>query len=383
MRLRPFTSTSSFHARSLRLPADPIIRFNTIAHPSRRAFSQTTSCARRPDLRDDPGVDYDPSLGDPWAPYRLRNAKPLTRGDIFRSPLGHAFLAVTAVAAVLFYWNNLEVVPVSGRTAFNCFSEEELRKIGKKSYERHLYDLERQGIWLLPQNAPAVRRVQRVMERLVPVAGPAAGEEAWEVNVVADDRLVTANAMVFPGNKVFVYSGMLRIAQTDDQLAAVLSHEIAHNIAKHGSERISGHFFKTIVGGGMLWALAASPFTLLARYWVGGAALGLIFTHTLGRTLESEADYIGLMMMAEACYDPRQAVTFWERLRHIHAQVVLLELPEYLSTHPSDQRRIENITKWLPAALEKREKSDCKGTQGFAEMFRRSMERREVSIAAM
>lgn len=384
VRLRPFASTSSLTPRPFRL-SDPFIRPITIASPSRRAFSQTTFCARRLDPREDPRVDYDPSLGDPWFHHRLRNAKPLTThsvGDFLRSPRTHTFVAIAAVAAVLFYWYNLEVVPVSGRTRFNCYSEEKIRELGEVQYKVLLDDFERQGVWLLPPNAPAVRMVKRVMERLVPVVGPAAGEEGWEINVIANDHLSAANAFVLPGGKVFVYSGLLRIAQTDDQLAAVLSHEIAHNLAKHVSERLSQSVGERFFLGGLLMALAATPFGFLAGYWFGGAALGLLFTRPMGRMQESEADYIGLMIMAEACYDPRQAVTLWERMRRVQDQMGS-EPPEFVSTHPSNQHRIEKITKWLPEALEKREESDCKGTQGFAEMFRRAMERSEVFSRGM
>lgn len=384
MRLRPFASTISLHARPFRL-VDPITRPTTLAAISRRAFSRTAFCARRLDPREDPRVDYDPSLGDPWYHYRLRNAKPLTRatvGDFLRSPRTHTFVAAAAVAAALFYWYNLEVVPVSGRTRFNCYSERKVRELGEAQYKVLIHDFERQGVWLLPPNAPAVRMVKRVMERLVPVAGLAAGEEEWEINVIANDHLSAANAFVLPGGKVFVHSGLLRIAQTDDQLAAVLSHEIAHNLAKHLSERLSASVGEKFFLGGMLMALAATPFGFLAGYWFGGAALGLLFSRPMGRMQESEADYIGLMIMAEACYDPRQAVTLWERMRRVQDQM-RTEPPEFVSTHPSNQHRIENITKWLPAALEKWEKSDCKGTQGFAEMFRRAMERSEVFIVGM
>lgn len=252
-----------------------------------------------------------------------------------------------------------------------------MRELGDAQYKLLLDNMERQGLWLLPPNDPSVRMVKRVLGRLAQVAGPAARDETWEVHVIANDSLGAANAFVLPGAKVFVYSGLLRLAQTDDQLAAVLSHEIAHNLAKHASERLSASVGETFFLGGLLMLLAATPFTFIAGYLFGGIPLSLMFMRPMTRMQESEADYIGLMIMAEACYDPRAAVTLWERMQRVHQQLGG-EPPEFLSTHPSNQHRIDRITKWLPEALAKREESDCKGTQGFAEAFRRAMERSEV-----
>ena len=102
----------------------------------------------------------------------------------------------------------------------------------------------------------------------------------------------------------------------------------------------------------------------------------------MGRMQESEADYIGLMMMAEACYDPREAVTFWQRMDRMHQQSDI-EVTAWASTPPSNQHRIERITGWLHKAMEKRDASDCHGTQGFAEMFRRAMARGDVMSGGM
>lgn len=399
VRLRPLPSAASFRTRALRLPnfayrpvlsppfrATPIFPF-----PRPILFSTTSRARRRPDPREDPKVDYDQALGDPWYHHRLRTAQPLTRHtarSLLRSPRTHTIAALSVLAAVLFYWSNLEVVPVSGRKRFNCYSEHTVRELSGMQYKHLLYELERQGVRLLPARDARVRMVQRVMARLVPVAGPAKGdndddeEEAWEIFVIDNDHLSAANAFVLPGGKVFVYSGLLRVARTDGQLAAVLSHEIAHNLAKHVSERLSGSVGESIFLGGLLMALAATPFTFVVGYLFGGQALDLLFSRPMGRMQESEADYIGLMMMAEACYDPKEAIVLWERMHQVYQQLGM-EPPEFLSTHPSNQHRIERITKWLPEALKKSEESDCKGTQGFAEMFKRAMDRREVFISGM
>lgn len=395
-RLRPIAFTC---ARPTRLP-NPILRpiykspTRIYALPSslRRSFSHSTPRTQQRDPRHDrPDYDYDASLGDPWYHHRLRSAKPLLGGasprQIIRSPRTRTIILVSAAAALLFYWYNLEVVPVSGRRRFNCYSEKTVRDLSEMQYQHLLYAMERKGGRFLPSWDARVRMVQRVMDRLIPVSGGLLGQgdgqdAQWEVRVIENENLHAANAFVLPGGKVFVFSSLLKLARTDDQLAAVLSHEIAHNMAKHISEKLSQSVGETFFLGSTLMLLAATPFTFIVGYLFGGRLLDLLFSRPMGRMQEYEADYIGLMMMAEACYDPREALGFWERMDQVHQQLDM-EPPEFLSTHPSNRHRIKSITGWLPQAMEKREMSDCRGTQGFAEMFKRAMERGDVLSGGM
>lgn len=382
------TASTAISARPLRLPSHIIRPFPSRPPPLlRRPFSHTARGARRRDPynpRDAPEYDYDAKLSDPWAHHRLRSARPLfggaTPGQILRSPRTHTVFAVSVATALFFYWWNLEVVPVSGRKRFNCYSENTVRQLSEMQYKHLLYEMERQGGRFLSERDARVRQVKRVMRQLIPVAGEQNAE--WEVRVIDNDDPRAANAFVLPGGKVFVYSGLMRLARTDSQLAAVLSHEIAHNLAKHISERLSQSVGEELFLGSLLMLAAATPFVFLAGWWFGGNLLDLLFSRPMGRMQESEADYIGLMMMAEACYDPREAVTFWERMDRVHQQLGT-EPPEFLSTHPSNQHRIERITGWLPKAMAKRDTSDCRGTQAFAESFRQAMERNGVLSVRM
>jgi predicted Zn-dependent protease len=140
----------------------------------------------------------------------------------------------------------------------------------------------------------------------------------------------TANAFVLPGGKVFVFSGLLPIVRNDSGLAAVLGHEIAHNLADHAGERMS----QSIGTGFLMYSLlllsvitGVGPFIMQI---FGGIMLDVAFERPMGRLQESEADYIGLMMMSEACYDPRETVEFWKRMEKTQR-----EPPEWISTHPS------------------------------------------------
>ena len=146
-----------------------------------------------------------------------------------------------------------------------------------------------------------------------------------------------ANAFVLPGGKVFVYSGLLRVCRNEDALAAVLGHEVAHNTASHVAERLSAAWVVDLTAGSLFFLAGALPGLAFFLLWtcVGGFYIqDLLYYLPMGRKQESEADYIGLMMMAEACYDPRQAVGFWQRMEDIQ-QRGGPQVPEMLSSHPS------------------------------------------------
>lgn len=141
----------------------------------------------------------------------------------------------------------------------------------------------------------------------------------------------TANAFVLPGGKVFVFSGILPLARTDSALAAVLGHEIAHNVADHVGERMSAAIGTNIVLYSAMALVGFLGFGPLLMHWVGSRFLDIAFGNPMSRLQESEADYIGLMMMSEACYDPTEAVSFWQRMEAAKGE----EVPEWISTHPS------------------------------------------------
>lgn len=157
-----------------------------------------------------------------------------------------------------------------------------------------------------------------------------------------------------------MHSGILNVCRNADALAAVLGHEIAHNTASHAAERLSAAWVGNLTIGSVFFLAGALPGLALFGIWsfVGGFYLqDLLFYLPMGRKQESEADYIGLMMMAEACYDPRAAVGFWQRMESI-AKHGGQEQPEMLSTHPS----VSHTTRrgLLLFELESRDfKADC------------------------
>jgi predicted Zn-dependent protease len=169
----------------------------------------------------------------------------------------------------------------------------------------------------------------------------------WEFNLI-DDTVVNAWAM--PGGKVGVYKGILPVTLNDTGLAVVLGHEIAHAIANHGDERMSQALIVQIGGLALSQALSKKPELTrqlaLASFGLG-TEVGILLPYS--RLQESEADHLGLIFMAMAGYDPHSAIPFWERMAKKSSAT---PVPEFLNTHPSDERRIKNITKQIPEAMQ-------------------------------
>ena len=165
------------------------------------------------------------------------------------------------------------------------------------------------------------------------------------------------NAFVIPGRKVFVCTGILPMCSSDDVLAAILGHEIAHNVLNHSAERLSSAFILTPLFW-VMYAVSAYIDGGFSAQIFGRMALDFGIAKPASRIQESEADYVGLLMMAQACYNPEAAVDFWQRMQQAEAN----NIPEWTSTHPSHSNRVERIQQWLPEALEKRAESQCSPT---------------------
>jgi predicted Zn-dependent protease len=207
--------------------------------------------------------------------------------------------------------------------------------LGGKAYRKILDDARRKDA-LLSSNSQKVELVRRVGERIVKAVNikPLQREINlhlegyrfdWQFNVIRSKQV---NAFCLPGGRVAVYTALLRIVDNDDQLATVLSHEIAHALAHHANERIT-----TEESGRVNW----------------------LFRQAYDREQESEADHIGLFLMTFAGYDPDQALVFWQHMSRLSQGG---ELPEILSNHPSDRRRIEQLRTWIPQAKAGKEAFD-------------------------
>lgn len=249
-----------------------------------------------------------------------------------------------------FYIFNLDEVAISGRRRFNFVPEWFEKWSGESLYQETLNQYRSQ---LLPENHPAHRMCQRVLERLIPHTGLTKEDNNWELHVIASDE---TNAFVIPGGKVFVFTGILNVCQDDDHLAAVLSHEIAHNVAHHAGERMSQAYVLLPLALAAFQQLGLGDFAGMSRILID-----LAFLRPGSRKQEAEADHIGLLIMSEACYDPRAAVDLWTRMDELGEG----QPPQFLSTHPSNHNRRAALEGWLPQAELKREAGGCGATAGW------------------
>ena len=168
----------------------------------------------------------------------------------------------------------------------------------------------------------------------------------WEFNLIEEDK--TVNAWVMPGGKAAVYTGILPFTQNETGLAVVLGHEVAHALADHGNERMSEALVANTGGMALSVALSQRPQQtqqLFMKVYGVGANVGFLLPYS--RLHESEADRIGLTLMARAGYDPREAIAFWQRMSKQEGQ----RPPQLLSTHPAPETRVADIKKYLPEAL--------------------------------
>lgn len=204
-------------------------------------------------------------------------------------------------------------------------------------------------------NDPAeVAPVQRVAERIIEAAknskyAERAKQFQWEASVIKDDR--TQNAFALPGGKIAVYTGIFPIADNEAGLAAIVGHEVVHALARHGSERMSQGLLAQIGLIGASIALQTegfSPVTSQAAMSALGVGTQVGVLLPFSRAHESEADYIGLLLAAEAGYDPHEAIHVWERMQQSSGGN---QPQEFLSTHPGHETRIKRLTEKLPEAL--------------------------------
>ncbi len=233
-------------------------------------------------------------------------------------------------------------VLITGRRQFTLLSEEQEIRLGEKSYPEALADYPE------VRTGPEVARLRGVLRRLLPYTGKS---WEWEVRLLEADDVV--NAWCLPGGKMAFYTGILKICRNEDQIAAVMGHEIAHALARHGNERISrsigfrafGDLLQAFLGGRDP-GRAATRTKVMTAY---GAVTKLGFVLPHSRTQESEADEIGLHLMVQAGYDPREAVRLWEKMARLSGARSPLDL--FLSTHPAPEARARRLRALIPSVL--------------------------------
>jgi predicted Zn-dependent protease len=235
--------------------------------------------------------------------------------------------------------------PETGRKERVSMSPQQEQTLGLQAYQDVLSSSQ------VIQSGPEAEMVHRVAKKIAAATGNAGKDFDWEVSLVNSSQV---NAFCLPGGKIVVYTGILPLARDEAGLATVLGHEVSHAIARHGAQRV---FQNSIMQTAMVGAAySLSDMDPQKRQTVmgllgAGAQYGVILPFS--RNDETEADQMGLLYMARAGYDPRESISFWERMSAAGGS----QPPEFLSTHPSHGTRVENLKAFLPRAMEEYEKA--------------------------
>lgn len=240
-------------------------------------------------------------------------------------------------------------VPLTNRYQIRLLPDEFVTTLSLAAYDEFLKENK-----VLPSTDARHQRVQNVGIKLVNATNELFGKNKyafriknfqWEFKVVESNIV---NAFCLPGGKIVFYSGILPIAQNDDGIAVVMGHEIAHAIARHGNERLSQQLLIVLGETSLELAMQNKPKetreVFKSLYGISSTLGALAYS----RKHEYEADKIGLIIMAKAGYNPQKAIEFWERMND---QSKGNKVPEWLSTHPSDENRIKALKKFLPEAM--------------------------------
>lgn len=232
------------------------------------------------------------------------------------------------------------VNPETGRKSHVGLSTEQESALGLQSYREVL------GQAQTIDSGPEFEIVRRVSGRLAKATGPAGSGFDWQESLIRDNQV---NAFCLPGGKIVVYTGILPVAENEAGLATVLGHEMAHATSRHGAQRVLQQSLAQTALTGVAVSLGDMDYDK-QRAVMGALGAGAQFGVLMpfGREHESEADHIGLIYMARAGYDPRESIRFWERMEHSGGN----QPPEFLSSHPSHGRRIQQLQTWMPQALE-------------------------------
>jgi predicted Zn-dependent protease len=258
------------------------------------------------------------------------------------------FLSVGIIGFLLIILS-CATVPVTGRSSLHILPDSEVMTM---SFQQYSEVLKKSKLSNDTEKVQMVRRVGTKIARASEEFMRDAGMESeiknfqWEFNLIQDDK--TVNAWCMPGGKVGVYTGILPVTRDETGLAVVMGHEVGHAIAKHGNERMSQGLLAQLGAAGLSVALSTQPGPtsdiFMAAYGLG-TNVGILLPYS--RIHESEADRIGLSLMARAGYDPRAAVPFWQRMSEKGGS----KPPEFLSTHPAPETRIKQIEALIPEAM--------------------------------
>lgn len=292
-------------------------------------------------------------------PNKKELFKDSVRKNKWRLLLG---LSAFGLLFVVFYFTHLEVSPVTGRSKLLLVGKEHFRLLSDLEYEVWMEEFKND---LLPERDPRYLTVKEMVYHLTQCNRdvPGISETNWVVHVVDSPAV---NAFVLPNGQVFIFTGLLNSVTDVHQLSFLLGHEIAHAVLGHAAEKASlvhlldflGMIFLT-----MIWAICPRDSLAVLGQWIQ-SKLQEMFDRPYSRTLEAEADKVGLQLAAKACADVRASSVFWQQMEFSESLHGYPKLPEWLSTHPSHGNRAEYLDRLIPQALKLREVCNCPPLSG-------------------
>lgn len=276
-------------------------------------------------------------------------------------------LIAFAVYAAFSWFSSKETDPYTGESAHYGATPEEEVQLGAQAFQEVVGDANAQGA-LLPPNSPQSQAVTQIAERLIKMVPKVSADLAaahgvaesksyqnfqWSAAVIDSQE---ANAFCLPGGKIAVYTGLLPITQNTDALAVVMGHEIAHALLRHGSQRMAQQ--KLVQMGQMAAGVSGLDPQVMSAIGAG-VQYGVVLPY--GRGHETQADEVGLMLAAAACFNPEAAVPLWERMSSLGGGQ---RPPEFASTHPDPANRIQHLQSLMPQAKQFYAKYCTQGASG-------------------
>ncbi|NXJ77841.1 OMA1 Metalloendopeptidase, partial [Trogon melanurus] len=293
-------------------------------------------------------------------PNKRELFKESARKNKWKILLGASSLGVLFVT---FYFTNLEETPVTGRTRLSVFGKEHFRELSRIECDMYMEEFKNK---MLPETDARYQVVERVFGHLYESNKdiPQVAALKWVIHVVDEPDV---NAFALPNGEVFIFTGLLSAVSDVHQLTFILGHEIAHAVLEHAVEKASlVHFldFLSLIFLTVIWAVCPRDSMAVVGQWIQSKLKEFIFNRPYNRTLEAEADKVGLQFAAKACVDVRASSVFWQQMELAKTIQGQPTLPEWLSTHPSHENRAEHLDRLIPEALKIRESCNCPSLSG-------------------
>ncbi|XP_074859335.1 metalloendopeptidase OMA1, mitochondrial isoform X2 [Carettochelys insculpta] len=256
-------------------------------------------------------------------------------------------LCSLTVLFIVFYFTHLEETPITGRARLLVFGKEQLMQLSQMEYDMWMEQFKNK---ILSERDPRYQLVKKVVGHLSESNQdiPQVSEFTWVIHVVEEPGI---NAFVLPNGQVFVFTGLLNAVSDIHQLSFILGHEIAHAVLGHAAEKASlVHFldFFSLILLTLIWAVCPRDSLAVVGQWIQTKLQELVFDRAYNRTLETEADKVGLQFAAKACVDVRASTVFWQQMELAEVIQGQRKLPEWLSTHPSHENRAERLDRLIP-----------------------------------